>query len=110
MANFSKFFRNGKSFSAFCRMRYGQSAAIWADKTLWEKSGRYAIKFDLEAADKKFVPRPMPEYSHLKPAHREAAWDEENYAERRMEDMAAYIHSGAGLDAYYEDRDAGYAY
>jgi hypothetical protein len=24
--------------------------------------------------------------------------------------MAAYIHSGAGLSAYYEDADAGYTY
>jgi hypothetical protein len=27
---------------------------------------------------------------------------------RRMETMAAYIHSGAGLDNYYRDCDAGY--
>ena len=46
----------------------------------------------------------------LKPRHREAAFDEENYAERRMEEMAAYVHSGAGLNAYYEDQEAGYTY
>jgi len=105
MANFTKFFRNGKTFSAFCRMRYGQSAAIWADETLWQKSGRFAIAFDEEAADAKFAHR-----DHLKPLHREAAFDEENYQERKMEEMAAYIHSGAGLQAYYEDQEAGYTY
>lgn len=108
MANFSKFFRNGKTFSAFCRYRYGNSQQVWNDETLWQKSGKYAIAFDIEAADAKFAVRQHD--NHLKPAHCEAAWDDENYAERRMEDMAAYIHSGAGLQAYYEDRDAGYAY
>jgi hypothetical protein len=108
MANFTKFFRNGKTFSAYCRMRYGQSAEIWKTD-LWMRSGKWAIAFDEEAADKKFGCR-QNGINHLKPRHCEAAWDEENYAERRMEDMAAYIHSGAGLDAYYEDRDAGYAY
>ena len=104
MAN--KFFRNGKTFSAYCRMRYGQSKLIWADTTLWAKSGRFAISFDQDAADAKFAPVSSP----LKPAHREAAFDAENYAERQAEDMAAYIASGAGLDNYYRDRDAGYAY
>ena len=52
---FTKFFRNGKTFSAFCRMRYGQSKAIWDDTTLWEHSGRFAIAFDLAAADAKFL-------------------------------------------------------
>lgn len=108
MANFTKFFRNGKTFSAFCRYRYSNSKQVWDDQTLWEKSGRYAIAFDIEAADAKF--EVCQHDNHLKPAHCEAAFDEENYAERRMEDMAAYIHSGAGLAAYYEDRDAGYAY
>jgi len=102
---FTKFFRNGKTFSAYCRMRYGQSADIWADTSLWEKRGRFAIAFDQDTADDLFPPK-----SHLKPLHREAAFDEENYEERRREDMMDYIHSGAGLDAYYEDRDAGYAY
>ena len=50
----SKFFRNGKTFSAFCRMRYGASKKIWDDPTLWKKVGKYAIEFDIEAADKKF--------------------------------------------------------
>lgn len=109
MANFTKFFRNGKTFSAFCRYRYGNSQQIWSDETLWQKSGRYAIAFDIEAADEKFGNR-QNGINPLKPAHREAAWDEENYAERRMEEMAAYVHSGAGLSAYYEDLDAGYTY
>lgn len=109
MANFTKFFRNGKTFSAYCRMRYGASKMIWDDPELWEKTGKFAIAFDQDSADKKFGDR-QNGINHLKPAHLPAAWDDENYAERRMEDMAAYIHSGAGLNAYYEDRDAGYAY
>ena len=97
MANFTKFFRNGKTFSAYCRMRYGQSQDIWADTSLWEKRGRFAIAFDEEAADELFPPRNM-----YKPAHLPAML--------RGGKMAAYIHSGCGLDNYYEDRDAGYAY
>ena len=104
---FTKFFKNGKTFSAYCRMRYGQSKAIWDTPRLWEKRGMFAIAFDEEAADAMFAPKAS---TRLKPAHREAAFDEENYAERQAEDMAAYIASGAGLDNYYKDRDAGYAY
>ena len=52
--NFTKFFRNGKTFSAYCRMRYGQSKKIWTDTTLWEKQGLYSIAFDQVAADAKF--------------------------------------------------------
>ena len=110
MANFTKFFRNGKTFSAFCRYRYGNSQQVWSDETLWEKSGKYAIAFDIEAADAKFGVKEHSESNQLKPSHCEAAWDDENYAERRMEAMMDYIHSGAGLQAYYEDRDAGYTY
>ena len=109
MANFSKFFRNGKTFSAYCRMRYGASKMIWDSPELWQKSGVYAIAFDEEAADAKFGCR-QNGINPLKPRHREAAFDYENYAERRMEDMMDYIHSGAGLNAYYEDQQAGYAY
>lgn len=109
MANFTKFFRNGKTFSAYCRMRYGQSKEIWADTTLWEKSGIYAIAFDQEAADAKFGCRENG-LNPLKPRHREAAFDEENYEERKREDMMDYMMSGAGLKAYYEDQEAGYAY
>lgn len=109
MANFTKFFRNGKTFSAYCRMRYGASKMIWDDASLWEKTGIYSIGFDQDAADKKFGCRENG-LNPLKPRHLPAAWDEENMAERRMEDMAAYIHSGAGLDNYYSDRDSGYAY
>ena len=54
---FTKFFRNGKTFSAFCRSRYGQSKLIWEHSELWEHSGKYAIGLDLEAADKLFPPR-----------------------------------------------------
>lgn len=108
MANFTKFFRNGKTFSAFCRYRYGASKMIWESTELWQKSGVYAIAFDIEAADEKFTVREHD--NHLKPLHCEAAYDEENYAERRMEAMMDYIHSGAGINAYYEDRDAGYTY
>lgn len=53
-SNFTKFFRNGKTFSAYCRMRYGQSKLIWEDATLWQKTGEYSIGFDEAAADKKF--------------------------------------------------------
>ena len=109
-ANFSKFFRNGKTFSAFCRARYGQSRKVWEDTALWRKQGQYAIAFDVDAADAKFGNHYGEFTRSLKPAHREEAFDEENYAERQMEDMADYIHSGAGLDNYYADRDAGYAY
>jgi len=111
MANFNKFFRNGKTFSAYCRYRYGYGAVrqIWDDELVWQRSGKYAIAFDEEAADKRYGNR-QNGLNPLKPAHREEAFDEENYAERQMEEMAAYIHSGAGLQAYYEDKDAGYTY
>ena len=104
MANFTKFFRNGKTFSAYCRMRYGQSKLIWDDSALWQKSGRFAIAFDVEAADAKFPPKQAD-----KPAVEEYPDDGIDY-ERRQEEMLAYIASGTGLKAYYEDRDAGYAY
>jgi len=110
MANFTKFFRNGKTFSAYCRMRYGQSKDIWADSALWEKQGIYSIAFDQEAADAKFPPRDMENRPRkYKPAHLPEI-DEDQLQEVRMEEMMSYIHSGAGLEAYYEDRDAGYAY
>lgn len=102
MANFTKFFRNGKTFSAFCRMRYGQSQQVWEDTTLWQHIGRFSIALDLEAADAKFGAREMPSRRDRDDEH-----DDERYL-RQQEDMAAYIHSGAGLQAYYEDRDAGY--
>jgi len=35
------------------------------------------------------------------------SWDDERGL-RQMEEMAAYIHSGAGLDNYFADRDAGF--
>ncbi len=53
-ANFTLFFRNGKTFSAYCRNRYGQSKKIWNDTALWRKQGQYAIAFDVDAADAKF--------------------------------------------------------
>lgn len=106
-----KYFKNGKTFSSYCRFRYGSSKKIWDDNSLWQNAGRYAIAFNQTRADEKFgVKNDGSSYNPLKPAHREAAWDEENYAERRMEDMMDYIHSGAGLDAYYRDQEDGYAY
>lgn len=110
MANITKFFRNGNTFSAFCRMRYGQSKGVWEATDLWEKTGRYSIGLDLAAADARFGVREHGEGRRMyKPAHLPAI-DEEDRSLAQMEEMAAYIHSGAGLAAYYEDRDAGYAY
>ena len=111
MANFTKFFRNGKTFSAYCRYRYGyaMTSKIWSDGDCWQKTGIYAIAFDQDAADEKYGCR-QNGLNPLKPAHREEAFDEENYQERKMEEMTAYIASGAGLQAYYEDQDAGYTY
>ena len=54
MSNYNKFFKNGKTFSNFCRYRYGKSKPIWDDATLWQKTGPFAIAFDIEAADAKF--------------------------------------------------------
>ena len=69
MSNFTKFFRNGKTFSGYCRMRYGKSKEIWDDTSLWVKAitlseqtnqtkqcSIYAIAFDQDAADTKFPP------------------------------------------------------
>ena len=92
--------------TAVCAM---VSPKIWDATDLWEKSGVYSIAFDEAAADERFGCR-QNGLNPLKPRYREAAFDEENYAERRMEEMAAYVHSGAGLNAYYEDLDAGYTY
>lgn len=106
MANFTKFFRNGKTFSAYCRMRYGQSKKIWDDPTLWQKEeGGYHIAFDQEAADAKFA--------HKELADRRRADDDEEDRDdekglRQMENMAAYIHSGCGPENYYADQEAGY--
>ena len=52
----TKYFRNGKTMSAFCRMRYGQSKKIWDDPTLWKKEGQYAVSLNIAAVDAKFVP------------------------------------------------------
>jgi len=60
MEQFSKYFKNGKTFSSFCRMRYGQSKLVWEDTSLWKKTGEYTIALDLEAADKKFLPDGEP--------------------------------------------------
>lgn len=51
---FTKFFKNGKTFSSFCRKRYGESKKIWDDQNLWTKTGEYSIGFDMEQADSKF--------------------------------------------------------
>ena len=101
-----KFFRNGNTFSAYCRMRYGQSKLIWADTTLWAKAGRFAIEFDEAAADAKFTPRPAK--AAARPRDREEWYDDEEKSLRQMENMAAYIHSGCGLSNYYADQEAGY--
>ncbi len=53
----TKYFRNGKTMSAFCRMRYGSSKMIWDDTTLWEKTGPFAIKIDLAKIDAKYPPK-----------------------------------------------------
>ena len=99
-----KFFRNGNTFSAYCRMRYGQSKLIWADTTLWAKAGRFAIEFDEAAADAKFAPCLAKQAA---PKDEEEDYDDEKSL-RQMENMAAYMHSGAGLRSYYEDQAAGY--
>ena len=100
-----KFFRNGNTFSAYCRMRYGQSKLIWADTTLWAKAGLFAIEFDEAAADAKFAPRPAKKTA---PRDEEEDYDDGEKSLRQMENMAAYIHSGAGLSSYYADQEAGY--
>lgn len=102
-----KYFKNGKTFSSYCRFRYGSSKKVWDDPECWSSAGRYAIALNQTVADKKFgVKNDGSRSNPLKPAHREAAWDEENYEERRREDMMDYIHSGAGLKAYYDDQEA----
>ena len=95
-ANFTKFFRNGKAFSAYCRMRYGQSKDIWADTTLWQKSGIYAIAFDQKAADDKFGYRENG-LNLLKSRHCEPVLDVDKWT---------YIYSKTGL----EERAAGNTY
>ena len=106
MANFTKFFRNGKTFSAYCRMRYGQSKKIWADTELWCKQGQWNILFDQDAADAKFAHKEITSRA-AQPVDDDEDYDDERGL-RQMEAMAAYIHSGCGLDAYYEDQAAGY--
>lgn len=108
--NIIKYFKNGKTFSSYCRFRYGSSKKVWDDQTLWQQVGKYAISLNQTLADEKFGVKNDGSSNPLKPRYREAAWDEENYEERRREDMMDYIHSGAGLDAYYADQEAGYAY
>ena len=100
---FSKFFKNGTTFSAYCRFRYGQSRMIWDNTSLWEKRGRFAIAFDQDAADRLFTVR--PEKTSAQEDYDE--YESERYL-RQQENMAAYIHSGAGLDNYYADQAAGY--
>ena len=79
----TKFFRNGKTFSAFCRMRYGKSKMIWDDTTLWKKVGKYAIEFDIEAADKKFQPETSFPVNEEDTSFSNA--DEESFSQEHLE-------------------------
>jgi len=97
---FNKFFKNGTTFSAYCRFRYGQSKMVWDNTSLWEKRGRFAIAFDQDAADRLFSVRPAKTTA-------QEDYDDEKFL-RQMENMAAYIHSGCGLSNYYADQEAGY--
>ena len=62
------------------------------------KNGKYG--FEQSKADANFQLREVSE-------SRRSDNDDEREL-RRMETMAAYIHSGAGLDNYYSDLEAGY--
>ena len=113
-----KFFRCYESMQRYINYRYGrQTVAKLLDvpARYWEspysgtvyaygckyyfqtRKGTYGFKQDL--ADKDFGVR-----AENRPV---AEFDDEHYL-RQQENMAAYIHSGAGLDNYYRDRDAGY--
>lgn len=127
-----KFFKSVDSMTRYCNYRYGRDRATqildaprYSHVTAWgnyrecgtkywfhTKTGK--VGFEQTKADEIYSPLTDEDrvgWGHrtYKPAHLPEI-DEENLAERRMEEMAAYIHSGAGLNAYFEDRDAGYAY
>ena len=112
-----KFFRCYESMQRYINYRYGrQTVAKLLDVPAhyWEspysgitytygckyyfetRKGTYGFKQDL--ADRDFG---------VRAENRPVEYDGERYL-RQQENMAAYIHSGAGLDNYCKDRDAGY--
>ena len=113
-----KFFNSTDSMRRYLGYRYGYEAAgkiyneaRYERTTAWGNTYAYGhrywfhtkngkIGFEQTQADKSFSPREIKQ----KPAD-----DYDDMAGvRRMETMAAYIHSGAGLDNYYADLEAGY--
>jgi len=113
-----KFFRCYNSMKRCLNYRYGRETAdrivdvpkgwcknMWGEDRpygsyYWFNTRRGTVGFRIAEADKNYPPRAMD--SDPVPVH-----DDEHYL-RQQENMAAYIHSGAGLDNYYSDRDAGY--
>lgn len=114
-----KFFNSTESMRRYLNYRYGYDNATkiyneprYVRETAWgnlraygsmyffqTKNGKWG--FEQSKADEHF---PLREVAATKPAE-----DYDDMAGvRRMETMAAYIHSGAGLDNYYSDLEAGY--
>lgn len=112
-----KFFKSTDSMRRYLGYRYGYEAAgkiyneaRYERTTAWGNTYAYGhrywfytkngkIGFEQTKADENFALREVTQ--------RPAYYDDERDL-RRMETMAAYIHSGAGLDNYYSDLEAGY--
>lgn len=113
-----KFFRCYDSMKRYLNYRYGRETAdrivdapagwcknMWGEDRpygsfYWFRTRRGTVGFKIAEADKNYALR--AEDSDTTPVY-----DDEHYL-RQQENMAAYIHSGAGLDNYYRDREAGY--
>lgn len=116
-----KFFRCYESMKRYINYRYGRETAdkivdvpkgwcknCWGEDRpygsyYWFTTRRGTVGFKIEEADKNYQLRAEDRQTEDNvPVH------DDMHAWRQMENMAAYIHGGAGLENYYEDRDAGY--
>ena len=87
-------FRGKKSAKEYLKNRFGTCEMMWDEEYFtYYGNGLYAVYIEKVEYD---FPEPIEED------------DDDEKCLRQRENMADYIHSGAGLQAYYEDQEAGY--
>ena len=94
-----KLFNSRKEMTAFIKERYGKGVAtqVYQDETLYAYWGGGQYCLYVSEVDNIFLDN---EEEDMLPQ-----WQLD---EIRRENMMDYIHSGAGLQAYYDDQSAGY--
>ena len=92
-------FNGKKALKEYVKNEFGIKSFDWEEYTAYYGNGLYAIyidkfRFDYEIIDENgnLIVKPSEDPKWL----------------RERDNMLDYIHSGAGLKAYYEDQEAGY--